>query len=192
MQVRRLRMQLRAFASSSEGRYWIDDIELRRLDGDLRNLLGAVKAPTVRGFAGEAYEEKLDYEICQVGSSTEECGSPQNYTEILPGGWSAAYDASRPPFQIRWLGEEKPSHQPVLVSYDVGAQYEKVSAPLVGWDGQIYTPGSLNFCDFERVSEAIGLDQIFARFLDGYTVKDFPRRGEDVRVQGRGGDLECQ
>ena len=181
--VRELRVQLRALASSTEGRYWIDDIELRRLDGDLRNLLGAVKAPTVRGPSGGLYQEKLDYEICQVGSATEECGSPQNYTDILPGGWTASYDASRPPFKIRWLRDGKPADHTVRVSYDIGAQYESVSAPQVGWDGQVYTPGSLNFCDFGRVSEAVGLEAIFSRFLDGYTVKDFPRRGEEYEFK---------
>ncbi|MEE3328937.1 MAG: hypothetical protein VX252_16475, partial [Myxococcota bacterium] len=177
--VRSMRLRVRAFGSATEGQYWIDDIDLLRLDGDLRNLLGAVQPPILKRPSGEAYVEGRDYEVCQVGTGVSQCVTPENFTEILRGGLTSSYEATRPPFEIRWLRDDAPSEEEVRISYDVGAQYRSVAYPLMAWDGQIYTPGALNFCDFEKVATGIQLDEIFGRFLDGYTVKDFPRKGED-------------
>ena len=177
--VRSMKVQLRAFNVGQKGSYWIDDIALTRLDGDLRNVLGAVQAPRLTRSKGEVYVEGVDYAVCQVGASDSECATPGNYTDLLPGGLTSSYEIARPAFEIRWLREEKPADPGVQISYDVGAQYRSVSPPVVGWDGQVYTPGSLNFCQFDRVAAGIHLDELFSRFLGGYRISDFPRKGED-------------
>ena len=181
--VKSLSVRVLAFPSATKGEYWLDDIELHRLDGDVRNVLGAVRPPRLSRLSGELYEEGVDYAVCQIGVDASQCVMPQNYTDLLKGGLTSSYDIERAPFEIRWLKEEAPIDAEFLMRYDIGAQYETVSGPKRGWDGQVYTPGSLNFCEFQKVARGIELDTIFGRFLDGYTIKDFPEYGQDYEFK---------
>ena len=175
------RVQIRGFQSNAPaGAYWIDDIQVRRLDGDLRNLLGGLQPPIVHSASGAIYEEGIDYEVCQVGATETQCSPPLNYTEPLEGGLTSSYDEDRPPFEIRWLGATPPPDHQMKISYDIGAQYSQVATPTVNWDGTITTKGQLNFCDVDGVIEGIELDNVFGRLMGNYTLQNFaPNGGED-------------
>ncbi|MDG2334449.1 MAG: hypothetical protein P8Q97_09530 [Myxococcota bacterium] len=176
--VRSVRVQVRFFASPDAGRVWLDDIELRRLDGDLRNLRGVVAPPLLETRSGARLVEGEDYEICQVGTQETICFAPQNYERMLEGGQGATYDFGLNPFEIRWLGKEAPPEKRVLASYDIGAQYSSVDSPRKQWDGQTTVEAALNLCDFDLVAKGIELEKILARYLDGYELKNFPNWGE--------------
>ena len=176
--TRSVAIQVRVFQSQSPGTLWIDDIHLRRLDGDLRNLMGAVQAPILRDPSGKRYVEGQDYEVCQVGSRGTRCKPPGNYATLLEGGLTEAYDEDRPPFEIRWIRRKPPEQKRLSISYDIKAQYSRAGRSSMSWDGQVVRSGVLNFCDIDAVALGIDLEEIFGRYLDGYEIENFPERGE--------------
>ncbi|MDE0885673.1 MAG: hypothetical protein OSB70_09085 [Myxococcota bacterium] len=176
--VQSARVQVRFFESSQAGQIWIDDIDLRRLDGDLRNLRGAASAPSLESASGRRLSEGVDYEICQVGDRKTLCSAPENYTQMLEGGQGAIYDLALNPFEIRWIGKAPPAEKGILVSYDVGAQYSSVASPRVEWDGQKTVSTVLNLCEFDAVAQGIELERILGHYLDGHVLQNFPSWGE--------------
>ncbi|MCH2185109.1 thrombospondin type 3 repeat-containing protein, partial [Myxococcota bacterium] len=180
--IRAGKIQVRAFKTTAAGSYWIDDLQIRRLSGDLRNLLGASQPPILKQPSGELYQEGLDYEVCQMGANENECNQPFNYTRTLQGGLASTYQEDRPPFEIRWLDPSPPTEKRITISYDIGAQYTKVSTAQRGWDGTSYTRGELNFCNVDQVADGIGLDAVFDRAMANYTLPDFPPNGGEDYV----------
>ena len=181
--ARSARVQVRFFQSSVPGRVWVDDIELRRLDGDLRNLRGTVSPPVLETRSGERLVEGKDYEICQVGDRETLCSAPGNYKRMLEGGQGATYDSNLNPFVIRWLGKDPPRDKRILISYDLGAQYTSVASATRSWDGQKTVSTVLNFCDFAAVAKGIELEKVLGRYLDGYELENFPSWGETYRFK---------
>ncbi len=177
--IQSARVQVRIFQAANQGSVWIDDIHIRRLDGELRNLMGAVAAPVLKDPSGSVYVEGRDYVVCQVGSEDTLCSPPLNYTTTLKGGLASTYNPEQPPFEIRWRGEEPPANKRLLVSYDIGAQYSSVGSARIDWDDKIRMPTALNFCDIGAVARGIQQEAIIGRYLDGYTVKNFPAPGRN-------------
>ncbi|MAJ60896.1 MAG: hypothetical protein CBC48_13445 [bacterium TMED88] len=176
------RFQVRAWQTTAAGTYWIDDLQVRRLSGDLRNLLGAFQQPIINKPSGETYAEGSDYEVCQVGETDTECAQPLNYSRTLKGGLASTYQEDQPPFEIRWLGSSAPTEKRMAISYDIGTQYTKVSTSARGWDGTPITRGELNFCDVDKLVDGIKLDQVFDRLMNNYTLPAFPPNGGEDYV----------
>ncbi len=197
------RVQVRIFQTQDAGTIRLDDLHLRRLDGDLRNLMGAVKAPILRSPSGITYVEGKDYQVCQVGRDRTQCEVPSNYTTLLEGGLAATYHPDLTPFEIRWLGKTPPQEKSLLISYDIGAQYSSAGSTELTWDDQLTVSKALNLCDMKALLGGIGLEKILGRYLDGYPIENFPRHGQTYtfradsltwgisEVRGVGRSLAC-
>jgi hypothetical protein len=155
---------------NAPGVLWLDDMQLERIDGLLRNVAGGVEPPSVHDINGLEYAEGTDFEICQIGLTPENdfCSPPANYIGQVEGGsyWQTGdgvgfadrYSDALIPFEIRWIDTEPlPPDDRIFVNYDVNFAYFS-QRPIAedAWGSQ-----KLNYCAFNSLWTALDYDRSY-------------------------------
>ena len=152
-----------------DGVLWVDDIQIQRVDGLLRNVAGAAAPPIVEDALGTVYTEGVDYQFCQVGLADTFCQSPDNFENQVDGGsdwrpdnqgngvgFADRYSEALIPFEIRWLPSASlPADNRIFVTYDINYAYIGQHDRPEG----AYTNQPLNHCLADQIWE----DLDFAR-----------------------------
>ncbi len=154
---------------NSPGVLWLDDMQLERIDGLLRNVAGGAEPPRVRDINGLEYTEGTDFKICQIGLEQSFCSQPDNYLDQVDGGsiWNTGdgvgfadrYSEALIPFEITWLGDlgDLPPDDRIFVSYDVNfAYFSQRSIAEDAWGSQ-----KLNYCAFNWLWTALDYDRSY-------------------------------
>jgi len=151
---------------NAPGILWLDDLQVERIDGLLRNVAGGAEAPLVRDSNGFVYTEGIDYEFCQIGTGEPFCLPPDNFESQVDGGsewWSGnavgfadRYSENLLPFEIRWLGALPPNDR-ILVSYDVNYAYLSQNAI----PESAYISQKLNYCVFDQLWDELDYDRSY-------------------------------
>ena len=151
------------------GILWLDDVQVERIDGLLRNVAGGAAPPLVRDVNGVVYVEGTDYDFCQVGLTETFCQAPENFEGQVDGGsqlstggtgvgFSDRYSEPLLPFEIHWLGGAPlPPDDRIFVSYDVNYAYlSQHNIPESAYVNQ-----KLNYCAFDQLWDSLDFDRSY-------------------------------